>query len=87
MSLPEGPDAGLHGNGDDCPACALRREDLRADRAMEQSVPCNFCGGTGRVGRAVTEIIREAVQWAASHYWPERVARWAGDAAHDRRSL
>lgn len=70
------PDAALHGNGVDCPACALRRDDLRAAAAMNQSVECNFCGGTGRVGRAVAEIVREACEWAADHYWPEREARW-----------
>ncbi|WP_157802019.1 hypothetical protein [Brevirhabdus pacifica] len=43
---------------------------------MKQAVSCNFCGGTGRVGRAVREIIREAVEWAAENYWPEREARW-----------
>jgi hypothetical protein len=70
------PDPGLHGNGINCPACELRRERLVADAAMDQSVACNFCGGTGRVGRAVAEIVREAVEWAARHYWPERIARW-----------
>lgn len=70
------PDVSLHGNGEDCPACALRRDDLREAGAMDQVVSCNFCGGTGRVGRAVCEIIREAVEWAAANYWPERDARW-----------
>ncbi|APX88663.1 hypothetical protein BV394_02055 [Brevirhabdus pacifica] len=70
------PDVSLHGNGEDCPACALRREGLREVKAMKQAVSCNFCGGTGRVGRAVREIIREAVEWAAENYWPEREARW-----------
>lgn len=69
-------DPTLHGNGDDCPACALRRDELRAAAAVDQLVPCNFCGGTGRVGRAVVEIIREAVAWAAEHYWPSCEARW-----------
>ena len=68
------PDITLHGNGEDCPACALRRDQLRADAAMDQVVDCNFCGGTGRVGRAVEAIIREAVEWAAVHYWPHRDA-------------
>jgi hypothetical protein len=70
------PDASLHGNGDDCPACALRRDELRAARAMDQSVPCNFCGGEGRVGRAVAAIIREACAWAIEHYWPAKEAEW-----------
>lgn len=75
------PDPGLHGNGVPCPACELRREQLVAEAAMDQSVACNFCAGTGRVGRAVAEIVREAVAWAAEHYWPERVARWSGSKA------
>mgnify|MGYP000406868297 CR=1 FL=1 len=70
-------DKALHGNGDNCPACELRRDDLRASKAMDQSVECNFCGGTGRVGKAVEQIIREAVEWARVHYWPERKAAWA----------
>lgn len=70
------PDITLHGNGEDCPACALRRDQLRAEGAMDHVVECNFCGGSGRVGRAVGAIIREAVEWAAKHYWPEQEARW-----------
>lgn len=70
------PDATLHGNGEDCPACALRRDDLRAAAALDQVVECNFCGGSGRVGRAVADIIREAVEWAAANYWPVQEARW-----------
>lgn len=72
------PDASLHGNGEDCPACALRRDELRATAAVDQSVSGNFCGGTGRVGRAVADIIREACEWAVQHYWPEREARLRG---------
>lgn len=70
------PDPTLHGNGEDCPACVLRRDELRESAAMDQVVSCNFCGGSGRVGRAVADIIREAVEWAAKHYWPEHEARW-----------
>ena len=66
------PDTILHGNGVNCPACELRRGELRAQGAMDQVVPCNFCGGEGRVGRAVADIIREACEWAKEHYWPER---------------
>lgn len=54
-----------------------RRDELRAAQAINQVVPCNFCGGTGRVGRAVTAIIAEAVEWARREYWPQRLARWA----------
>jgi len=80
------PDVTLHGNGQDCPACALRRDDLRAAAAMDQVVECNFCGGSGRVGRAVADIIREAVEWAAVNYWPEREARWRIANQEDTRS-
>lgn len=80
------PDITLHGNGKDCPACALRRDKLRADAAMDQVVECNFCGGSGRVGRAVEAIIREAVEWAAANYWPEREARWRTEHLEDTRS-
>lgn len=66
------PDKTLHGNGVNCPACELRRDPLREERAMDQAVACNFCGGSGRVGKAVAEIIREACEWAKAHYWPER---------------
>jgi len=52
-------------------------DDLRAAGAMDKVVPCNFCGGTGRVGRAVAEIIREACAWAVENYWPAREKAWA----------
>ena len=44
---------------------------------MNQVVECNFCGGAGRVGRAVEDIIAEAVEWARVHYWPKQERRWA----------
>jgi hypothetical protein len=70
-------DKALKGNGVDCPACELQREAALNQLSMERSVPCNFCGGSGRVGSSVSDIIREAVTWAAEHYWPERERRWA----------
>lgn len=80
-------DMTLHGNGENCPACELRRGPQRSDRAMNQSVECNFCGGSGRVGRAVADIIREAVVWAKEHYWPEREKAYAKhNEASDARS-
>ena len=72
------PDMNLHGNGENCPACALRRDELRQSAALDQVVACNFCGGTGRVGRAVEDIIREDVKWAAEFYWPDRERRGSG---------
>lgn len=71
------PDISLHGNGVPCPACELRRDQLREGKALDQRVECNFCGGLGRVGRAVEAIIKEAVEWAAVHYWPAKEAEWA----------
>lgn len=62
-------DAGLHGNGDDCPACALRRDDLRAVGAVDQTVPCNLCHGAGRIARPVETVIAGHVAWARAHYW------------------
>lgn len=71
-------DIALKGNGEDCPACELRRLALINEIFIGgRPVPCNFCGGSGRVGRALADIIREAVTWAASNYWPERERRWA----------
>lgn len=70
------PDKALHGNGASCPACELRRDARRAARAMDQSVECNFCGGEGRVGKAVEAIIQEACEWAAAEYWPARERAW-----------
>jgi hypothetical protein len=81
MTAAWAPDAGLHGNGEDCPACALRRDQLREVRAMDQGVPCNFCGGSGRVGRAVHAIIAEAVAWARTEDWPARDAAFAASDA------
>lgn len=47
------PDITLHGNGEECPACALRRDKLRDQRAMVQEVSCNFCDGSGRARESV----------------------------------
>jgi hypothetical protein len=77
------PDKALHGNGVPCPACELRRDNLRESRAMDQSVGCNFCGGEGRVGKATQEIIREACEWARREYWPAREAEWAAAEVRD----
>lgn len=67
-------DATLHGNGICCPACELRRESR--DPMDETPVPCNTCGGTGRVGHSDHDIIRTSTAWAKEHYWPERIRRW-----------
>lgn len=61
----------LHGNGKACPACALRREAEDTAAVLRPDVPCNFCGGTGRIALSPAEIITAACAWAAAHYWPE----------------
>lgn len=71
------PDPTLHHNGQNCPACELRRDELRDRAALDQVVACNFCAGTGRVGHAVADIINEAVTWAKTHYWPLRETEYA----------
>lgn len=61
-------DPTLHGNGEPCPACALRRE---ADPWQAKEHPCNLCGGTGRIAWTVPDIIARHVAWAREHHWPE----------------
>lgn len=63
------PDATLHGNGDDCPACALQREE---DPWRREKYRCNRCNGTGRLPRSAAQIVAAEVAWARAHYWPER---------------
>ncbi len=60
------PDATLHGNGENCPACALRREN---DPWQTECHPCNFCQSTGRVPFTEARIVADAVAWAKDHYW------------------
>lgn len=61
------PDFTLHGNGEDCPACELRRAALGG---REIDVPCNNCGGVGRVALPAAEIVADACAWARAHHWP-----------------
>jgi len=56
------PDPTLHGNGDPCPACGLRREaDRQRTTLGSRDMPCNICGGTGRIPRTAERIVSEAV--------------------------
>lgn len=64
------PDPTLHGNGDDCPACTLRREQMGL--ADAKGVGCNQCDGTGRIPRSTERIIADHVAWAQAYYWPVR---------------
>ena len=68
--VPWRPDPALHENGQACPACALRREKINTAEILRPPVPCNRCGGTGRVGFSAEQIIEAAVAWARIHYWP-----------------
>ena len=52
------PTAYLHGNHDDCEACALRREAEDTAPVLRDPVPCNFCGGWGFLARSEEEIVR-----------------------------
>lgn len=79
----------LHGNGEPCPACALRRDEWLAGCGAVDDFggptrdprhvhfDCQLCDGSGIVPLADAEIIARAVAWAAVHYWPARIARWA----------
>ena len=64
------PDPTLHGNGEPCPACGLRREGEDTSEVLRPELPCNLCGGTGRVALLIEEIIARHAAWAREHYWP-----------------
>lgn len=69
-------DATLHENGTVCPACEMRREREHRRFTGKIDVPCNNCGGTGRVSFTPEAVVRNSAQWARKHYWPERERRW-----------
>jgi hypothetical protein len=73
---------GLHGNGEQCPSCSLRREE--ADRRIggKVDIPCNQCGGTGWLRYTTRRIVAETVTTARATYWP---ARERAFAKHNRR--
>lgn len=73
-------DPALHGNGRPCPACALRRDRLRARGAINQVVTCNHCEGRGRVPLPVAEIVAAEVARARRDYWPILERRWGAGA-------
>lgn len=74
-------DITLHGNGEACPACALRREVQDHGAILRPDVPCNVCGGLGRLGFTDAEICRRTVEEARRCYWPEVERRWAEQSA------
>lgn len=65
----------LHDNGETCPACELRRE--ARDPWDASPVPCNTCGGSGRLAFTKADVVNRSAAWARKHYWPERERRWA----------
>lgn len=71
-------DPTLHGNGYACPACELRREAEDKGAILRPDVPCNVCGGLGRLGYSDAEIVRRTVDEARRLYWPAFKARIAG---------
>lgn len=74
------PDPSLHGNGEPCPACTLRREAEDTSLIKRPDVECNLCLGTGRIGYTREAIIAAHVAWAREHYWPAFDARIAAAA-------
>lgn len=80
-------DINLHENGATCPACELRREEENTKISGRADVPCNNCGGTGRISAGVQTVINMNTAWAKKHYWPEREARWRiFNEAQERRA-
>lgn len=70
-------DKTLHDNGYACPACALRREAEDKGAVLRPDVPCNVCGGLGRLGFSDAEICHRTVEEARRCYWPEVEQGWA----------
>lgn len=64
------PDATLHGNGEECPACALQREALDTDHSLmiRPTIPCNLCGAVGRVARTPEAIAHAFSMSVATAY-------------------
>jgi hypothetical protein len=62
---------GLHGNGERCPSCALRREEAEGVFGP-RFVACNRCGGAGWIQRPDHEIAADMARIACAHYWPAR---------------
>lgn len=71
------PDPTLHGNGEPCPACALRREAMDQGAIIRPDTPCNVCAGSGRLGYATAYIVALTVAEARRIHWPAFEARIA----------
>lgn len=62
------PDPTLHGNGQDCPACALQREAQDTAAVLRPAVACNLCGGAGRIAIPTADIIAHHCADAREHW-------------------
>ncbi len=74
----------LHGNGEACPACELRREMIDTAMILRPVIQCQVCNGTGRLPLSDVEIVRRTVEEARRIYWPQfeaRIAAQNGDRA------
>ncbi len=69
------PDPALHGNGRACHACELRRAELAGPLEAEP-IPCQLCGGSGRLALEAEAILAATVAEARARYWPDVLARW-----------
>ncbi len=69
------PDPTLHGNGQDCPACALQREATDPGAVLRPVPPCNLCGGRGRLAFTAAQIIETTTAEARRTHWPAFDAR------------
>lgn len=64
------PDPYLHGNGEPCPACALRREESRRRSVLGLGETfCNHCNGTGRIAWSERKVYEHQLADARRFYW------------------
>lgn len=80
MADQHGPTPYLHGNGEPCAACELRREMADTAPVIRAPIPCNVCGGRGYLPLSTAEIVRRTVEEARRIYWPEFERRIAQGA-------
>lgn len=67
----------LHGNGERCPACELRRGMVDLGMILRAVIQCQVCNGTGLLPLSDAEIVRRTVEEARRIYWPQFEARIA----------
>lgn len=67
------PNRFLHGNGYKCPACELRRAEIKLGPfADPPKLECNECDSTGRIALTAETIIAKQVAWNTVHYWSRK---------------